>query len=84
MKLDSLHDLLLSELRDLYSAETQLVKALPRSGLRPLLNSGPQPLGVPGQISEHLRSPYLQVWFRVQQEHLLDQHHFERSSANLH
>jgi ferritin-like metal-binding protein YciE len=30
MKLGSLHELLVSELRDLYSAENQLVKALPR------------------------------------------------------
>lgn len=30
MKLGSLHDLLISELKDLYSAETQLVKALPK------------------------------------------------------
>src|SRR4051794_36052198 len=30
MKLDSLHDLLVSELKDLYSAENQLVKALPK------------------------------------------------------
>ncbi len=30
MKIQTLHDLLISELRDLYSAETQLVKALPR------------------------------------------------------
>jgi ferritin-like metal-binding protein YciE len=30
MKLESLHDLLVDELKDLYSAETQLTKALPR------------------------------------------------------
>jgi ferritin-like metal-binding protein YciE len=30
MKLESLHDLYLSELRDLYSAEDQIVKALPK------------------------------------------------------
>ena len=30
MALDSMHDLLLEELRDLYSAEQQLVKALPK------------------------------------------------------
>jgi ferritin-like metal-binding protein YciE len=30
MKLDSLHDLLVDELKDLYSAENQLVKALPK------------------------------------------------------
>jgi ferritin-like metal-binding protein YciE len=30
MKLESLHDLYLSELRDLYSAEKQIVKALPK------------------------------------------------------
>ncbi len=30
MKLESLHDLYLSELRDLYSAEEQIVKALPK------------------------------------------------------
>jgi ferritin-like metal-binding protein YciE len=30
MALDSLHDLLLEQLRDLHSAETQLVKALPK------------------------------------------------------
>ena len=29
-KIESLHDLLIEELKDLYSAETQLVKALPR------------------------------------------------------
>jgi ferritin-like metal-binding protein YciE len=30
LKLDSLRDLLIEELRDLYSAETQLVEALPK------------------------------------------------------
>lgn len=30
LKLDSLHDLLIEELRDLYSAETQLLDALPK------------------------------------------------------
>lgn len=30
MKLNNLHDLLVAELKDLYSAETQLLKALPR------------------------------------------------------
>lgn len=30
MKLESLHDLYLSELRDLYSAEDQIIKALPK------------------------------------------------------
>ena len=30
MKLENLHDLLIDELKDLYSAETQLVKALPK------------------------------------------------------
>src|SRR3984957_20994439 len=30
MKLESLHDLYLSELRDLYSAEDQIVRALPK------------------------------------------------------
>jgi ferritin-like metal-binding protein YciE len=30
MKLESLHDLFVDELRDLYNAETQLVKALPK------------------------------------------------------
>jgi ferritin-like metal-binding protein YciE len=30
MKLESMHDLLVTELKDLYSAENQLVKALPR------------------------------------------------------
>jgi len=30
MKMESLHDLLLDELKDLYSAETQLTKALPK------------------------------------------------------
>jgi len=30
LKLESLHDLYITELRDLYNAETQLVKALPR------------------------------------------------------
>jgi ferritin-like metal-binding protein YciE len=30
MSLDTLHDLMVSELKDLYSAETQLVKALPK------------------------------------------------------
>jgi ferritin-like metal-binding protein YciE len=30
MKLETLHDLYLTELRDLYSAETQIVKALPK------------------------------------------------------
>ena len=30
MSLDTMHDLMISELKDLYSAETQLVKALPK------------------------------------------------------
>ena len=30
MKLETLHDLLVSELRDLYSAENQIIKALPK------------------------------------------------------
>ena len=30
MSLDTLHDLMIAELRDLYSAETQIVKALPK------------------------------------------------------
>ena len=30
MKLESLHDLFVDELKDLYNAETQLTKALPR------------------------------------------------------
>ena len=30
MSLDSLHDLYVEELRDLYNAENQLLKALPR------------------------------------------------------
>jgi ferritin-like metal-binding protein YciE len=41
MSLDSLHDLYVSELKDLYSAESQLLKALPRlAGAPAAPNSG--------------------------------------------
>ena len=35
MSLDTMHDLMIAELRDLYSAETQIVKALPKMAEAP-------------------------------------------------
>ena len=48
LKLDSLRDLLLEELRDLYSAETQLVDALPK--MAEVANSG----GLKAAFEHHL------------------------------
>lgn len=44
MKLESLHDLYLNELKDLYSAEHQILKALPKvieKTTNPQLRQGP-------------------------------------------
>ena len=51
MSLDSLHDLYVSELKDLYNAENQLLKALPRmakAATAPELKAA---------FTEHLESP---------------------------
>lgn len=65
MSLDTLHDLMIDELKDLYSAETQLVKALPK------MVSGASTGSLQKAIGDHLEQTKGQV-ARLEQifEHL--------------
>lgn len=55
MALDTLHDLMVDELKDLYSAETQLVKALPK------MVDGASTASLKKAISDHLEQTKGQV-----------------------